>query len=251
MTALPFLLGTLAMIAIVALRYLAVSGGFAWWTRARGIVAGPPDAARRQAQIRREIGWSLLSATIYAVPAGIVAVGWQTRGWTRIYDDPAAFGWWWLPVSIGLYLLAHDAWFYWTHRLMHRPWWFARVHAVHHASRPPTAWAAMSFHPWEALSGAVLFPALAFVVPIHVGMLGLVLLAASVMGTTNHMGWEMLPARVVRGPIGRAVISAAHHELHHRNYRSNYGLYFRFWDRVMGTDRGLADDMIDRPAVRT
>lgn len=247
MDALPYLLGTLAMIAIVALRYLGVSGAFAWLTRARGIVAGPADPIRRRAQVRREIGWSLLSAAIYAVPAGIVAVGWRAHGWTRIYDDPLAYGWWWLPLSVVVYLAAHDTWFYWTHRLMHRPWWFARVHAVHHASRPPTAWAAMAFHPFEALSGAWLFPALVFVVPIHWGALLAVLLVASVFGVTNHMGWEIFPKAWVKGWFGSGMITAAHHELHHRRYLSNYGLYFRVWDRVCRTDRGFAGEFLDVP----
>ena len=51
----------LAMTAIVALRYLLASGGFALATaRVRpGLYAGLGP------QIRREIGWSLLSAGIY------------------------------------------------------------------------------------------------------------------------------------------------------------------------------------------
>ncbi len=239
--ALPFLLGTLAMCAIVVLRYLGVSGGFAWWTARRGIVAGPADEGRRRTQVRREIGWSLLSALIYAGPAGIVAVGWQRLGWTRIYDAPLAYGWAWLPVSVLLYLFAHDTWFYWSHRLMHQPWWFKRVHAVHHASRPPTAWAAMAFHPWEALSGAWLFPALVFLVPIHWAALLAVLLVASFFGVTNHMGWEIFPRTWVAGRFGRGMITASHHEIHHRQYLGNYGLYFRVWDRLCGTDRGLAE----------
>jgi sterol desaturase/sphingolipid hydroxylase (fatty acid hydroxylase superfamily) len=245
--ALAFLLGTLAMVAIVAVRYLAVSGGFAWLTARRGIVAGPIDPVRRDAQVRREIGWSLISAAIYAVPAGVVAVGWHDLGWTRIYDDPAAHGYWWLPLSVVAYLAVHDTWFYWTHRLMHRPWWFARVHAVHHESRPPTAWAAMAFHPWEALSGAWLFPALVFVVPIHWGGLLLVLLVASFFGVTNHMGWEIFPRRWVAGRFGRGMITASHHELHHRRYNSNFGLYFRVWDLLCRTDHGLAGEFADDP----
>ena len=244
MTALPFILGVLGMTAIVALRYLGVSGAFAWWTARRGIVAGPADTGRRAVQIRREIGWSLLSAAIYALPAGLVAVAWREHGWTRIYADPAAHGWAWLPVSIAIYLIAHDAWFYWSHRLMHRPWWFVRVHAVHHESRPPTAWAAMAFHPWEAVSGAWLFPALVFVVPIHWGALLVVLLVATFFGVTNHMGWEIFPRRLVDGAFGRGMITASHHHLHHRHYRCNYGLYFRVWDRLCGTDRGYAGELL-------
>jgi sterol desaturase/sphingolipid hydroxylase (fatty acid hydroxylase superfamily) len=27
---------------------------------------------------------------------------------------------------------AHDAWFYWTHRLLHQGWLYRHVHCVHH-----------------------------------------------------------------------------------------------------------------------
>src|SRR3546814_533738 len=113
------------------------------------------------------------------------------------------------------------------------------AHAVNHASRPPTAWAAMSFHPWEAVTGAVVIPALVFLIPIHVGTLGVVLTIMTVMGVSNHMGWEMFPRRMVRGPAGRWLITASHHQRHHERYACNYGLYFRFWDRLCGTDAGV------------
>lgn len=231
------LLSALAMSAIVGLRYLLSSGGFALVTQARH----PRLYAGLEGQIGREIGWSLVSALIYGAPAGIVAWGWRTHGWTRIYSAPDAFPLWYLPLSVLLYLIAHDMWFYWTHRWMHRPHLFRLAHAVHHASRPPTAWAAMSFHPLEALTGAVVIPALVFLLPIHVGALGVVLTIMTVMGVSNHMGWEMFPRWLVRGPIGGLLITATHHQRHHEQYRCNYGLYFRFWDRLCGTDKGLGE----------
>ena len=186
---------------------LIVGGALSGHQRAvRGVDRAALSRAAGRAGARRsarEIGWSLASAAIYGVPAGIVAWGWQERGWTRIYSDAAAYPLWWLPVSVLAYLLLHDTWFYWTHRLMHRPWWFRRMHAVHHASRPPTAWAAMSFHPWEALSGALVIPLLVFVVPIHVAMLGVVLAIMTLMGVTNHMGWEMFPDAHRSGSAGQ------------------------------------------------
>lgn len=230
------LLSVLAMTAIVALRYLAASGIFAAITQR----VRPGHHARLGPQIRREIGWSLASAAIYGIPAGVVAWGWQERGWTQIYTGWSDYPLWYLPLAPLLFLLAHDTWFYWTHRLMHRPAWFRTMHAVHHASRPPTAWAAMSFHPWEAITGAVVIPALVFLIPIHVAMLGLVLLVMTVMGVTNHMGWEMFPRRLVHSALGGWLITASHHQRHHEEYRCNYGLYFRFWDRLCGTDRGLS-----------
>ncbi|SFS06047.1 sterol desaturase family protein [Sphingomonas jatrophae] len=229
------ILSALAMIAIVAVRYVIVSGVFALVTARRL----PGLYADRGAQIGREIGWSFAAAAIYGLPAGIVAWGWQAHGWTRIYADVNAMPLWWLPASVLLYLLAHDAWFYWTHRLMHDPRLFRRMHAVHHQSRPPTAWTAMSFHPWESLTGAVVIPTLVFVIPIHVAALGIVLSVMTFMGVTNHMGWEIFPDRLVKGAGGRWLITASHHQRHHVDYRCNYGLYFRFWDRLCGTDKGL------------
>ncbi len=228
-------LSALAMTVIVGVRYLMVSGAFAWATgRIR-----PGHYTGLDRQIRQEVAWSLASAAIYGVPAGIVAWGWQERGWTRVYTQWDGLPLWYLPASVLIYLFAHDTWFYWTHRWMHRPRAFKLAHAVHHASRPPTAWAAMSFHPLEALTGAVVIPALVFLVPIHVAMLGIVLTIMTVMGVTNHMGWEMFPRWLVHSKLGGWLITASHHQRHHELYRCNYGLYFRVWDKLCGTDRGL------------
>ena len=231
------LLSIVAMTVIVGVRYLAVSGGFAWLTKRRfaGLYEG------QSTQIRREIYWSLASAFIYGAPAGLVAWGWQERGWTRIYSDASEYPLWWLPLSVLAYLIVHDSWFYWTHRLMHRPRIFKRMHAVHHASRNPTAWTAMSFHPWESVTGAVLVPALVLLIPIHYGALLTVLLIMTIMGVTNHMGWELFPNWLVRGPAGQWLITASHHQRHHEKHLCNFGLYFRFWDRLCGTDRGLGE----------
>ncbi|MDG6079387.1 fatty acid hydroxylase family protein [Erythrobacter litoralis] len=234
---LAIILSAASMTLVVALRYLAASGAFAWLTGRRK----PGYHGALGPQIRREIGWSLLSAAIYGIPAGLVYWAWQERGATLLYTNWRAYPLWYLPLAPILYLLIHDTWFYWTHRLMHRPSWFRRMHAVHHASRPPTAWAAMSFHPWEAITGAIVIPLLVFVVPIHVAILGLVLLLMTIMGVTNHMGWEMFPRRLVHSALGGWVITASHHQRHHEKYRCNYGLYFRHWDRLCGTDEGLSE----------
>lgn len=232
---LAILLSAVAMTLIVGLRYLLASGLFAWAThRVR-----PGLYARLDRQIRMEIRYSLLSAAIYGVPAGVVAWGWQNRGWTLIYSDWAAYPLWYLPLSLLAYMAAHDTWFYWTHRWMHVPRWFRIAHGVHHASRPPTAWAAMSFHPIEAVTGAIVIPALVFLIPIHVAMLGLVLTIMTVMGVTNHMGWELFPRWIVHSPLGHWLITASHHQRHHDEYLCNFGLYFRFWDHLCGTDKGL------------
>ncbi len=232
---LTILLSALTMTLIVGVRYFATSAAFAWLTERKH----PGLYGKLKPQIGREIYWSLMSAAIYGIPAGIVAWGWQNRGWTQVYRDIGDYPLWWWPVSVLLALFVHDTWFYWTHRWMHRPKPFKIAHAVHHASKPPTAWAAMSFHPWEAITGAVVIPALVFLIPLHISALGLLLTIMTVMGITNHMGWELFPRFMVKGLLGNMLITATHHQRHHDEYRGNYGLYFRFWDRLCGTDLGL------------
>ncbi|MEM6857198.1 MAG: sterol desaturase family protein [Pseudomonadota bacterium] len=228
------------MTVIVAARYLLVSGTFTLITaRLRpGLYKG------LGLQIAKEIRWSMIAAFIYGAPTGLVVWGWRHHGWTLIYSDLSAYPLWYLPISAFLCLFVQDTWFYWSHRAMHTKRLFSLAHAVHHASRPPTAWTAMSFHPIEALSGAIVLPVLVFFLPIHIAMIGVVLTVASVMGVTNHMGWEIFPRRLVHSPLGKWLITASHHERHHEEYRCNYGLYFRFWDRVCGTDRGLSERIV-------
>lgn len=241
---LAFILAGGMFSVMVGLRYFMASGLFAWLTgRARpGLYAGLGR------QIRAEIGYSLISALIYGVPAGIVFWLWQHHGVARIYTDWNAYPLWYLPLSVLIYLLVQDSWFYWSHRAMHAsPQLFRLAHKVHHDSRPPTAWTAMSFHPIEAVSGAIVIPLLVLVVPMHLAMLGLVLAIATVMGVVNHMGWEIFPQRFVHSVLGGGVITASHHEKHHEDYRCNFGLYFRLWDRLCGTDRGLSGRLAERP----
>lgn len=165
---LALLIVSIAVTLIVALRYLLTSGLFALATaRMRpGLYEG------RSAQIGREIRWSLFSAAIYGTPAGIVLWGWKHHDWTHITADWASLPLWYHPLSVLIYLAVQDTCFYWSHRWMHRPRWFRLAHAVHHNSRPPTAWTAMSFHPIEAVTGAIVVPVLVFFVPIHLAMLG-------------------------------------------------------------------------------
>ena len=76
----------LAMTAIVGIRYLLTSGGFALATRLKhpGLYRG------LEPQMRREIGWSLASAAIYGIPAGVVADG--PRPTIHDYPQPDAIG---------------------------------------------------------------------------------------------------------------------------------------------------------------
>ena len=234
-----FLLTFLSLFAIIAARYFVVAGLFHWllWMRDPRRVSALRLNEQRPASetVIHEIKWSVVSSALFALPGAVVIEAWKAGG-TALYSDIGQFGLWYLPVSIFIYLFLQDTYFYWTHRLMHHPKLFARMHKTHHMSHNPSPWAAFSFHPWESAVMAVFLPAVVFVVPLHVGAALFILMLMTVASVINHAGWEIFPASWMRGPFGRHAITALHHNLHHGNYRVNFGLYFRFWDRIMGTD---------------
>jgi len=237
-------LTTAALSLIIGLRYLAVAGG-AWWLfwggeqrrrRSRRLSRREPDGRT----VRREIAASLIATPIYALPAAAVIVGWR-HGYTRLYVDPGAYGLWWLPVSAVIYLLAHDAFYYWLHRLLHHRRVFAWAHRGHHVSRDPTPFASFSFDPAEAALTAGFLPALTLVIPIQVGVALSLLTLMTITAVLNHAGREIWPSAWLKHPLGAMVITATHHDHHHKAFNANYGLYFRFWDKAMGTDRMPAE----------
>jgi sterol desaturase/sphingolipid hydroxylase (fatty acid hydroxylase superfamily) len=234
------LLTTLALTAIIAARYLVFSGLAYWLLWQRGGEKLRARRLNRDRPMRRVIGQeirlSLLSSALYAAPAAVALVAWM-HGGTAIYSDWRLHGGMpYLLLSAFLYLAVQDTYYYWAHRLMHHPLLFPWMHAGHHRSRQPTPFASFAFDPAEAALTAWLLPAMAFVVPVHIGVVLALLLLMTVTAVLNHSGWEVLPQRMVDGPVGGQLISATHHSLHHLRFGRNFGLYFRFWDKLMGTD---------------
>lgn len=245
MSAAALVVTVLQLTAIIWARYFVVAGLFyvLLWGRPEGKVRARRLADRRPERrvVLHEVKMSLVSSAIYAVPGAIVLEAWKAGGTAMYSEITGLLGWIYLPVSVLIYLFIHDTYFYWTHRWMHHPALFRAMHLTHHRSRQPTPWAAFSFHPWEAIISAWILPAVAFFVPIHVGAVMFLLIFMTLCSVVNHAGWEIVPAQWMRGPIGREFITASHHNVHHTNYGANFGLYFRFWDKVMSTDEGLAE----------
>ncbi len=233
----------LAFTAIIIARYFMIVAPIHYmlWKR-------PPEKvkARRLSKreptaktIRHEITLSTISAFIYALPAAIVIEMWKAGG-TALYSGPVIdlAGWLYVIASSFIFLAVQDTYFYWTHRIMHRKAFFSWSHAGHHKSIQPTPWASFSFDPAEAAISAWLLPVMAIFVPLHVGAALALLMIMTINAVFNHAGWEIYPEKWLKGWFGKVMITATHHNQHHTKFTGNYGLYFRFWDKVMGTDRG-------------
>lgn len=189
----------------------------------------------KKEQLRKEVMWSVKSSAIFAFFGAVTFWLWEQE-LTAIYLDVEKFGLWYLPVSLVIISLIHETYYYWVHRWMHHPRVFRTVHKVHHDSRIPTPWTAFSFHPWESLLEALIVPLILLVVPVNVYVLGLYLLLMTVSSVINHLDIEIYPESFQKSRLGKLFIGATHHHYHHREFNSNYGLYFTFWDKWMATE---------------
>lgn len=199
-------------------------------------------AERRRIQARRaaredylrEVFYSLLTTAVYATVA-LVTISLKQAGILHVYTDWRDYPLWYALVSLPLLLVLHDAYFYWVHRLMHHPRLFRRFHLVHHRSRTPTPWAAYSFAPGEALLMTIFVPLVTTFLPVHVVVMFTFLAIMILRNAMGHSGVEFHPSWWVDSPLD-CLTTVVHHDLHHQRAKGNYGLYFTWWDRWMGTE---------------
>jgi sterol desaturase/sphingolipid hydroxylase (fatty acid hydroxylase superfamily) len=148
-------------------------------------------------------------------------------------------------------IVAHDAYFYWTHRAMHHPRLFRFFHHTHHRSHTPTPWAAYAFAWPEAVVQAVFLPLFLLVVPAHAVVILAFVTHMIVRNVMGHAGVELH----LRGWTGSRWLNwmstTTHHDLHHATSRWNYGLYFTCWDRAMGTEHPDYVRAFDRATCKT
>jgi Delta7-sterol 5-desaturase len=135
-----------------------------------------------------------------------------------------------------LTIFLHDAYFYWTHRLMHARRLFPIMHRAHHRSTNPTPWAAYAFHPLEAFVHAGIFPLVIFLYPIHPGAFAIFMIVQIGFNVLGHTGFEIYPHWFLKSWLGKFFNTPTNHSMHHQYFTGNYGLYFNLWDRFMGTN---------------
>jgi sterol desaturase/sphingolipid hydroxylase (fatty acid hydroxylase superfamily) len=57
----------------------------------------------------------------------------------------------------------------------------------------------------------------------------------TVWSVWNHLGFEIFLSSFPHHWLRKWLIGSTHHAIHHRQYTVHYGLYFTFWDKLLGT----------------
>jgi Delta7-sterol 5-desaturase len=187
-----------------------------------------------RADLTREVLGSVRTVAVYTVLA--VPMVWAFRsGYLIEYRGEIT------PLAylgyLAAMLLAHDTWFYWTHRAMHTRLLFKSFHRFHHRTITPTAWTAYSFAIPEAalmfLFMPVWFTVVSTPVPVVFTFLAIMILR-NVMG---HAGLELHSRGWASHPLLKWVTTTTHHDMHHgTSFNHNFGFYFTWWDKLMGTE---------------
>jgi sterol desaturase/sphingolipid hydroxylase (fatty acid hydroxylase superfamily) len=177
--------------------------------------------------IRSIFVYSLIGIAIeYMARAGLYPLSALSAGW-----GPA-----WFAISLLLMIVGHDAYFYWVHRLIHHPKRFRKYHFRHHLSHNPSPFSAYSFDLREAALMGLFAAIWPLFVPTPWVVIPVWLLHQLVRNTIGHCGYELMPAGRDGRPLFDWLTTVTHHDLHHAYSRHNFGLYFTWWDRWMGTE---------------
>ncbi|MEL7003932.1 MAG: sterol desaturase family protein [Bacteroidota bacterium] len=185
---------------------------------------------------QREVVYSLITILIF-VGIALIVFATPLSGFNLRYHSIDDYGWGYWFLSIILMIILHDTYFYWTHRAMHHKSLFKYFHLVHHKSTNPSPWASYAFHPLEGVvEAAVIFP-IVFLIPFHTSAIAVFLLFMMTYNVYGHLGYELYPKGFNKHPIGKWLNTSVNHNQHHKFFTGNYGLYFLFWDRIMGTIR--------------
>lgn len=234
-------------------RYLiaaSVTVAIVWMLRrtslkARKIQAREPTMEEKG----REFLQSLQSALVYTFGAAFLIWGTQ-NGIFQKFDG--SFGWGVDLLILAGIVIAHDAYFYWAHRMMHHPKLFKTFHRAHHRSITPTPWAAYSFAVPEAFVMFLFVPIWQFFVPTPGWVMFTWLNFQIIRNAMGHAGFEFFPRWWLSTPLTSWINTTVHHDLHHNGgFNTNYGLYFTWWDKWMGTEHPKYRQRFDEVVNRT
>jgi len=238
-----------ALSVIIFARYIIMSGAYQKliYDRIAKIIPNRiiSDRYPRDQQIK-EITWAGISSVLFGITGVLMIMAWQA-GWTKIYVGWSDYPIWYVPISFLGALFIHETYYYWLHRWMHlSPKIYRAVHKVHHDSVSTSVWTSFSFHPIESLLQAIIIPAIVFIIPMHWVVLIVLLIWMTISTMINHAGVEIYPSAWRKNKLMKWFIGSTHHDIHHRRFTKNFGLYFTFWDVWMGTESEEFDERWER-----
>jgi Delta7-sterol 5-desaturase len=185
-------------------------------------------------QIKRELTNAIFTLMVGVFFSGIVLYL-SKHGYTKIYTNVSDHSLFWTFGGFFLLLFIDDAWFYCFHRLLHHPAIYKYIHFEHHKSIDVNPFTSMSFHWLEPFILTFWIFPVSFLIPTYAPVLGVVQIWGLLENIKSHLGYEIYPSWFNKSWL-RFMTSSTHHNMHHSKFNGNYGIHFRVWDRLFGTE---------------
>ena len=186
-------------------------------------------------QVHDNMFWSLGSGVLQVTVLQVLVMWLMANGYVptiNLTSNPILFiaGLMLLPIWSAFH-------FYWVHRLLHVPFLYKRVHALHHRNVNIGPWSGLSMHPVEHLLylSSLLIHCVIPSHPIHLYFHVIYLAPGAAM---THTGYEDLLIKDKR----KLALGTFYHQLHHRYYECNYGNQEMPWDRLFRTFHDGSDE---------
>jgi Delta7-sterol 5-desaturase len=157
--------------------------------------------------------------TIFLDKRGILSIAWEQPQLGRFLLDLVVLTLW------------NEVHFYLIHRSLHHPWWFKKVHRVHHRSVTTTPFSTYSFHWFEATAlSSVMITAMVF---WHFNVYVLIIFPAVslFMNTIGHLNFTVFSD----ANINSIASASRRHAGHHKYLSGNYGFLLPYLDRWFNT----------------
>ncbi|MDQ6761611.1 MAG: hypothetical protein M3015_03165, partial [Bacteroidota bacterium] len=101
---------TLIFFIIITGRYFLVAGLFYFffyiWFPGKWALRKINSKLYKKNQFKIEVTWSMVTALIFSIAGTATVILWQ-KGYTKVYTDIDAYGWWYLPVSLIIFMILH------------------------------------------------------------------------------------------------------------------------------------------------
>jgi Delta7-sterol 5-desaturase len=186
------------------------------------------------AQIKRELKNSIFTLLVGATFSSIMLYA-SGKGYGKIYTDVSEHSPWFAILGFFIIMLIDDTWFYWMHRLLHHKKIYRFIHLEHHKSVDVNPFTSLSFHFLETLLLTLWIIPTSLILPIYAPVLAFVQIWGQLDNLKAHLGYEFYPAWWNRSML-QFLTSSTHHNMHHSKFNGNYGVHFRIWDRLLGTE---------------
>jgi len=133
-------------------------------------------------------------------------------------------------------MVIEDTTFYWTHRTLHSPLLFRKIHKIHHEYNNAVCIGFVYAHPIEFILGNLIPLALpVFMLGSRMHVTTFMFWVAVRIGESvdTHSGYDFSwsPYRLI--PFSG---SSNLHNFHHNNVIGDYSTFFSFWDKICGTN---------------